>query len=34
MVFDTNLIIHHIRQQRALPAQAVLSVVVIGEVKH
>lgn len=33
MVFDTNLIIHHIRQQRVLPAQAILSVVVVGEVK-
>ena len=33
MVFDTNLVIQHVRQKHALPAQAILPVVVLGEVK-
>jgi len=33
MVFDTNLVIQHIRQQEALPARSVLPVVVVGELE-
>lgn len=33
MVFDTNLVIHHVRQARKLPAQAILSVIVLGEIR-
>lgn len=33
MVFDTNLIIDHIRRQEPLPAQAIIPVVVAGELE-
>ncbi len=33
MVFDTNLIIQHIRQQKNLPAQAIIPMVVAGELE-
>jgi tRNA(fMet)-specific endonuclease VapC len=33
MIFDTNLIIHHVRTRKTLPAQAVIPVVVAGELK-
>lgn len=33
MVFDTNLIIEHIRRQEALPARAIIPVVVVGELE-
>ncbi|MBC7923773.1 MAG: type II toxin-antitoxin system VapC family toxin [Ferruginibacter sp.] len=33
MIFDTNLIIEHIRRQRVLPARAVIPVVVVGELE-
>ena len=33
MVFDTNLIIEHIRKQEPLPAKAVIPVVVAGELE-
>ncbi len=33
MIFDTNLVIRHIRNQHPLPAQAILSVVVLGEIQ-
>lgn len=33
MVFDTNLIIEHIRRREPLPAQAIIPVVVAGELE-
>lgn len=33
MVFDTNIIIEHIRRQKDLPARAILPVVVVGELE-
>lgn len=33
MIFDTNLIIHHIRGQQRLPGQVVIPMVVVGELK-
>lgn len=33
MVFDTNLLIEHIRRQETLPARAVISVIVVGELE-
>lgn len=33
MVFDSNLVIRHIRQQAALPVRAVLLIVVVGEIE-
>jgi len=33
ILFDTNLVIHHIRQSKPLPAEVVLSVVVVGELE-
>ncbi len=33
MVFDTNLIIHHIRRQQPLPSQVIIPMVVVGELK-
>jgi predicted nucleic acid-binding protein len=33
MVFDTNAVIVHVRRQQRLPVRAVLSVIVIGELK-
>lgn len=33
MVFDTNLIIEHIRRQETLPARAVIPVIVVGELE-
>lgn len=31
MVLDTNLVIYHIRQQRPLPVEAIIPIVVAGE---
>lgn len=33
MVFDTNLVIDHIRREEELPARALISVVVAGELE-
>lgn len=33
MVFDTNIVIEHIRLQKDLPARAILPVVVVGELE-
>lgn len=33
MVFDTNIIVAHVRRQQRLPARTVLPVVVVGELK-
>lgn len=33
VVFDTNVVIAHIRRQELLPAQAVLPVIVVGELQ-
>lgn len=33
MVFDTNLIIEHIRKQQMLPARAIIPVIVVGELE-
>lgn len=33
MIYDTNLIIDHIRRQEPLPARAILPVVVVGELE-
>jgi hypothetical protein len=33
MIFDTNLIIHHVREKKRLPGQAVIPMVVVGELK-
>ena len=33
MVFDTNLIIEHIRRQEILPSRAVIPIVVVGELE-
>ena len=33
MVFDTNLIIEHIRRQEILPARAIVPIVVVGELE-
>jgi predicted nucleic acid-binding protein len=33
MVFDTNVVIAHLRRQQLLPAKAVLSAVVVGELE-
>lgn len=33
MVFDTNLLINHIRRQEQLPPRAILPVVVVGELE-
>lgn len=33
MVFDTNLLIEHIRRQEMLPARAVIPVIVAGELE-
>ena len=33
MVFDTNVVIAHIRRHELLPAQAVLPVIMVGELK-
>lgn len=33
MVFDTNVVIGHLRRQQLLPAQAVLSSIVVGELE-
>ncbi|QJD77976.1 type II toxin-antitoxin system VapC family toxin [Spirosoma rhododendri] len=33
MIYDTNLIINHIRQRTLPPAQTVLSIVTIGEIE-
>lgn len=33
MIFDTNLIIHHIRRKQRLPGQVVIPMVVVGELK-
>lgn len=33
MVFDTNLIIEHIRRQEILPARAVIPIIVVGELE-
>ncbi len=33
MIFDTNLIIHHVREKKRLPGQAVIPMVVVGEFK-
>jgi len=33
MVFDTNLIIEHIRRHEALPSRAVIPVIVVGELE-
>lgn len=33
MIFDTNLIIHHVRKQQRLPGQVVIPIVVVGELE-
>jgi len=33
MVFDTNVVIAHLRRQQLLPAKAVLSAIVVGELE-
>jgi len=33
IIFDTNLVIRHIRRQEPLPADVVLSIVVVGELE-
>lgn len=33
MIFDTNLIIHHIRKQERLPSQVVIPMAVVGELE-
>lgn len=33
MVFDTNVVITHLRRQQLLPAKAVLSCIVVGELE-
>ncbi len=33
ILFDTNLVIRHIRQKTAMPAEVVLSMVVVGELE-
>lgn len=33
MIFDTNLIIRHIRQNEILPTRAVIPIVVVGELE-
>lgn len=33
MVFDTNVVISHLRRQQLLPAKTVLSAVVVGELE-
>ena len=33
MIFDTNLVIYHIRRNRRLPGQVVIPMVVVGELK-
>jgi tRNA(fMet)-specific endonuclease VapC len=33
MVFDTNLIIEHIRKDQMLPARAIIPVIVVGELE-
>eukprot|EP01031_Cornospumella_fuschlensis_P049473 gene49473-60573_t len=33
MVFDTNLLIEHIRRQEMLPARAIIPVIVVGELE-
>ena len=33
ILFDTNLVIRHIRQAEQMPAEVVLSMVVVGELE-
>lgn len=33
MVFDTNLLIEHIRRQEMLPARAIIPIIVVGELE-
>jgi len=33
MVFDTNLIIEHIRKQLTLPSRVIIPVIVVGELE-
>ena len=33
MIFDTNLVIHHIRKPQRLPGQVVIPMVVVGELE-
>ena len=33
MIYDTNLIVHHVRSRKSLPPQVVIPIVVAGEIK-